>query len=87
MEYTAIGDTMNLAARLEGLTKSYRVDTLLCGATSDKVQHSATLREIDRVRVKGKQVATPVHDIVWANASPPAELQELIRRSREAFDT
>jgi adenylate cyclase len=51
--YSALGDTVNLASRLEGQTKAYGVSLLLSQATRDAVPGLAIL-ELDLVRVRGK---------------------------------
>ena len=63
-DYTVLGDQVNLAARLEALTKEYGI-SILCGeATAKAAGDGFVFREIDLVRVKGRAGAVPVFELV-----------------------
>ncbi len=74
-DYTAIGDGVNLAARLEGVNKLYRTGILASGVTVEKARGAVPMRVVDRVIVKGKtqpvEIFTPCADaaVVEANAA------------------
>jgi adenylate cyclase len=76
-DYTAIGDDVNLAARLEGINKLYGTGIMVGDATARQVMAEIPLRRVDRVIVKGK--SQPVETFT------PCADPEIIRINDEAI--
>lgn len=68
LNYTVLGDGVNLAARLEGLTKRYQVPIVAGEATRARLGH-LTWRELDKVRVKGKTVPVRIYQPLGTEGS------------------
>ena len=85
MEGTVIADAVNLASRLEGLTKIYGVDILVSEQTlyclDDPQKYS--YRFLDRVKVKGKSQPVDVFEVYQANSEPIIHLK---RQTRDEFE-
>ena len=84
MESTVTGDTVNLAARLEGLTKFYRSKILISQSTHDFIQPESNIefRELDLVQVKGKDEPVTIFEVCNSDLEP---IREQKLGSREKF--
>lgn len=85
MDGTVISDAVNLASRVEGLTKTYGANLLITEWTYQRLYDAAhyQIRVIDRVRVKGKSEPVTVYEIFDAD---PAEEAALKKQTREDFE-
>jgi adenylate cyclase len=67
LNYSVLGDAVNLAARLEGQSKTYHADNVIGETTWEGVQDFACL-ELDLIQVKGKTVPVRIHNVVGDEA-------------------
>lgn len=78
MEFTAIGDGVNLGSRLEGASKQYGVDIVISENTYEACGDRVWARELDRIRVKGKNQPVSVYQLLGLRSDPLTEKQEEI---------
>ncbi|MFN2311189.1 MAG: CHASE2 domain-containing protein [Spirochaetia bacterium] len=67
MNYTLMGDNVNLAARLEGTNKEYQTHVLISEYTYGLVADRVTARELDNIRVKGKNKPVVIYELLDVN--------------------
>jgi adenylate cyclase len=80
MDYTVIGDTVNLASRLQDLTKGYGVSILISGATQARVKHICRLRPLGPVEVRGRRQPVDLYEVVDLEAATPVAGDGVPRR-------
>ena len=69
MELTVIGDSVNLASRLEGVTKEYGVDLIISEAVQKHVKETFLCRSADLVQVKGKALPVEIFTVISRRSS------------------
>jgi adenylate cyclase len=91
MDYTVIGDGVDISARLEGATKEYGCDIILSEFTHNLCATKIWVRELDRVRVKGKTRPVSLYELIGDRQHPldPAtqDFLALYQAGRSAYTT
>lgn len=83
--YTAIGDGMNLAARLEGANKAYGSVIMMGPRTYELAKAHVEARELDRVRVAGKTEAVTVYELLALKGGLDARKRATVERYHAAL--
>jgi adenylate cyclase len=69
MDFTVIGDPVNLASRIESMTKLYGADILICAETRRRLVGTPKMRRIDVVRVRGQTRPTNLYEVLEHRAA------------------
>ena len=91
MDYTRIGDGVNLASRLESLCKQYHASILISENTVRRLKGTYRIREVDRVQVKGKTQSVEVYEVLdyYTEETYPKEtypnLMEVVNHFRDGL--
>ena len=82
--YTVMGDGVNLGSRLEGINKEYGTRIIISQFTYEDVKNAFTAREIDWVRVKGKNEPVRIFELICEGPAP-AEWTVCLEKFKEGF--
>jgi len=76
MNYTLMGDNVNLGARLEGTNKAYHTNVIISEFTYGLVKDKVVVRELDNIRVKGKNKPVVIYELLDVTGGLDPTLEE-----------
>ena len=78
MDYTAMGDSVNLASRLEGANKWYNTTAMISENTYNNVKEDVDVRKLDTIRVIGKTEPIVIYELLGMKGTLPQKIYDTI---------
>jgi len=86
-DYTIIGDEVNLAARLETANKQYGTSIMVSESTYVKTKEKFEFREVDSIRVKGKEKAVTVFEVLADKDQIDDNMKKIVQLSKKGINS
>ena len=78
MDYTMMGDSVNLASRLEGVNKQYQTETVISEFTYEKVKAAIETRKLDIIRVMGKNEPIKIYEVLGKKGELSSQMRAIL---------
>jgi len=86
MDYTMMGDSVNLAARLEGVNKQYHTYSMISEYTYKEVEGEFECRELDLIRVMGKSEPVRIYELIAVKGNINDQRKAVVEKFAEGLD-